>query len=62
MSMKVTNYDHFKVTPKTSRIGILYFIIPFIGFSYLIKTSRDEKEAKYRNGEVAYKDRYFKLV
>lgn len=62
MSMKVTNYDHFKVNPKTARIGMLYFIIPLVGFAYLFKSTRDKQEARYRNGEVAYRDRKFKLV
>lgn len=60
--MKVTHYDHFKATPKTVGVGLAYFLVPFLGFTYLLYTSRTSNEQKLRNGEVAYKDRSFKLV
>lgn len=62
MSMKDTRYDHFKVTSKTVSYGLFGFLFPLVGIIYALKTSRDQKEARIRNGEVPYRDRIFKLV
>lgn len=62
MSMKATQYDHFKPTPKTMKFGALYFLFPMLGLTYILYSTREKQEAKYRSGEVAYKDRRFKLI
>ncbi|KDR12405.1 uncharacterized protein LOC110836277 [Zootermopsis nevadensis] len=62
MSMRATEYDHFKATPKTSLYGLGFVVIPIIAYGYMLKSSRDAQEHKYRTGQVAYKDRRFKFV
>lgn len=62
MAMKATQYDHFKATPKTVRLGILGMLVPIIGYAYILNIDRTRREKKFRNGEVAYKDRLFKLI
>lgn len=60
-SMRMTRYDHFRPTPKTSLYGLALTVIPFLAITYFIKGKRDEQEHKYRTGQVAYKDRSFKF-
>uniref|UniRef100_A0A146LYW6 NADH dehydrogenase [ubiquinone] 1 beta subcomplex subunit 4 n=2 Tax=Lygus hesperus TaxID=30085 RepID=A0A146LYW6_LYGHE len=60
-SMRVTRINHFRETPKNLLTLCLFVVLPLAGTVYLIKTSRDEKEAAIRSGTVAYKDRLFKL-
>lgn len=62
MAMRVSTYEHFKPTPKTVAWGICLIVIPMLGYGYLLKSSREEKEAIYRRGEIAYHDRRFKFV
>jgi NADH dehydrogenase (ubiquinone) 1 beta subcomplex subunit 4 len=62
MSMRATEYDHFRPTPKTSLYGLCVIVIPMVAFGYLVKRSRDAQEHKYRTGQVAYKDRRFKFI
>ncbi|GFG33742.1 hypothetical protein Cfor_05103 [Coptotermes formosanus] len=62
MSMRATEYDHFRATPKTSLYGLCSIVLPMLAFGYLLKTSRDAQEHKYRTGQVAYKDRRFKFI
>jgi hypothetical protein len=40
MSMRATEYDHFKPTPKTSMYGLGLVVVPIIVYAYLLKTSR----------------------
>lgn len=60
--MRVSHYDHFKPNFKTFRIGFLTVVAPIIFFALAFKWERDTKEAKYRTGQVAYKDRLFKFI
>ncbi|XP_023720609.1 NADH dehydrogenase [ubiquinone] 1 beta subcomplex subunit 4 [Cryptotermes secundus] len=62
MSMRATEYEHFKPTPKTSMYGLGIIVIPIVAYAYLLKTTRDAQEHKYRTGQVAYKDRRFKFI
>lgn len=62
MAMKANHYDHFKATPKTIKMGIFIMIGPILAYAYLLNQNRTERERKFRNGEVAYKDRLFKLI
>jgi NADH dehydrogenase (ubiquinone) 1 beta subcomplex subunit 4 len=40
MSMRATEYDHFKPTPRTSLYGLFVIVIPMIAFGYWVKTTR----------------------
>lgn len=60
--MKISGYDYFKPSIRNGVYGMLFLVIPMGGFGYLLFKQRQEQEAKYRRGEVAYKDRYFKFA
>jgi len=40
MSMRATEYDHFRATPKTSLYGLCVIVIPMLAFGYWVKTTR----------------------
>jgi hypothetical protein len=40
MSMRATEYDHFRPTPKTSLYGLCVIVIPMLAFGYWVKTTR----------------------
>ncbi|XP_023019571.1 NADH dehydrogenase [ubiquinone] 1 beta subcomplex subunit 4 [Leptinotarsa decemlineata] len=61
-AMKVTGFEHFKPSPKNGIYGVLFVVVPMAIMTYAMQTSRDNKEASYRRGEVAYKDRSFKFI
>merc|ERR1711915_371751 len=62
MSMRVTLYDSFKPTPKTSRWGLMMIVFPIVGYGLLMKYDRDSFEKKCRTGQIAYADRQAKFV
>ncbi|XP_041352568.1 uncharacterized protein LOC121371024 [Gigantopelta aegis] len=62
MSMRATNFDHFKATPKTVWAGIFFVVVPAGFLCYKTITLRAEREKKYRAGLVPYKDRDFKFM
>lgn len=39
-SMRMTRYDHFRPTPKTSLYGLALTVIPFLAITYFIKGKR----------------------
>ncbi|CAH0720233.1 unnamed protein product, partial [Brenthis ino] len=61
ISMKVTQFDHFKPNRRTTLFGMCAIVLPMLTYGYLIKNDRDGREAKIRSGELRYKDRLFKL-
>ncbi|RZC32519.1 NDUF B4 domain containing protein [Asbolus verrucosus] len=61
-AMRVSTFEHFKPNPKNAGYGLLFTVIPILGYAYLLHFTRSKQEQKYRNGEVAYKDRDFKLI
>ncbi|XP_013193660.1 NADH dehydrogenase [ubiquinone] 1 beta subcomplex subunit 4 [Amyelois transitella] len=61
MSMKVTQFEHFKPNLKNSLFGICAIIIPMVSYGYLIWKDRNDREQKIRSGELLYKDRLFKF-
>merc|ERR1711976_987189 len=61
MSMRVTLYDHFKPTMKTSLMGLAVLVIPIFGYGYLMKLEHDAFEQKCRTGQIPYADRKFKF-
>ncbi|PVD24906.1 hypothetical protein C0Q70_15399 [Pomacea canaliculata] len=62
MSMRATNFDHFKVTPKTTWFGFLYIVLPVGLLTYISTKDKEENEAKLRSGQVPYKDRLWKFM
>lgn len=61
-ALTVTYYEHFKPTPRSFSSLMFLFVIPVLGYGYLIKSNRDQKEIEYRTGQVAYKDRKFPFI
>ncbi|CAI6343642.1 unnamed protein product [Macrosiphum euphorbiae] len=62
MSLKATQHEFFRPTPKTSLLGVLMIVLPYFSLTYFIKKERDRRENLIRTGEVAYKDRGFKFA
>ena len=60
--MKVSGFEFFKPSGKNALLGISCLLVPMVVLGYFVKNSRDELEASYRRGEVAYKDRRFKFA
>lgn len=61
-AMSVTNFDHFKPTWKSLKVGFFGCILPIAAYAYFLKKERDGREHLYRTGQVAYKDRQFKFI
>lgn len=61
-AMRVNHYDHFKPTFKTFKYGFLMVVGPIIATGLAFKYQRGHNEEKFRTGQVAYKDRWFKLI
>lgn len=61
LSMKATQYDHFRPSPRSSAWGLVLLVIPLGLTAYILKTTRDKQEHLYRTGMVAYADRKFKF-
>ncbi|XP_046463371.1 uncharacterized protein LOC124209434 [Daphnia pulex] len=61
-SMKASNFDYFKVTPKTTKYGLVPMLCTVFGFAWLCQTKRDEYENKLRTGQISYADRVFKFT
>ncbi|KAJ8935477.1 hypothetical protein NQ314_012769 [Rhamnusium bicolor] len=61
-AMKVSGFEYFKPSGKNIIHGLLLVVLPMTVFGYLLNRSRTNLEAKYRRGEVAYKDRGFKFI
>ncbi|CAG9787955.1 unnamed protein product [Diatraea saccharalis] len=62
MSMKVTQFDHFKPNMRNSLFGICVIVVPMFAYGYLIWNDREKREHKIRTGELRYRDRDFKLA
>lgn len=62
MSMKVSQFEYFQPNMRTSLIGICAIVLPMIGYGYLVRNERAQREEKIRNGELRYRDRIFKLA
>ncbi|KAJ8918917.1 hypothetical protein NQ315_016819 [Exocentrus adspersus] len=61
-AMKVSAYDYFKPSGKNILHGLVLFVAPMVITGYFVYKDRSQKEASYRRGEVAYKDRLFKFI
>jgi len=48
MSLKATQHQFFRPTPKTSMLGLLMIVIPYIGLTYTIKKERVCINRKYK--------------
>lgn len=61
-AMRVSNYEHFRPTGHSFRMGLFAVVLPIVVYAWALKTERDGREEKYRTGQVAYKDRQFKFI
>ncbi|KAI9583143.1 uncharacterized protein LOC119636486 [Glossina fuscipes] len=61
-AMTVSHYEHFRPTGHAFRWGFGLVILPIVLYGWAMKAERSCRETKYRNGEVAYKDRNFKFI
>uniref|UniRef100_V5GYY5 NADH dehydrogenase [ubiquinone] 1 beta subcomplex subunit 4 n=1 Tax=Anoplophora glabripennis TaxID=217634 RepID=V5GYY5_ANOGL len=61
-AMKVSGFEYFKPSGKNVLYGLLFMVIPMVGFGYLVKKTRMDEEDRIRRGDVAYKDRNFKFI
>ncbi|KAJ8943301.1 hypothetical protein NQ318_004742 [Aromia moschata] len=61
-ALKVSGFEYFKTTPKNVIYGLAFMVMPMTLYGYFLHKTRSEQEAKYRRGEVAYKDRRFKFI
>lgn len=55
-------FEHFRPTPKGGLQWFAVTIAPMLILGYFIYNDRKEFERKCRSGEIAYKDRMFKMV
>lgn len=60
--MRTTHTQFFKPTGKAAFLGFALCAGPIALIFLLQKRERDAREAKYRNGEVSYRDRDFKFI
>lgn len=60
--MRVSNYEHFKPTGRSLRVGMGLVVLPIVIYAWALNKEREIREKQYRNGEVAYKDRRFKFI
>ncbi|KAH8394758.1 hypothetical protein KR222_004270 [Zaprionus bogoriensis] len=61
-AMRVSNFEHFRPTGHSFRTGLFAVVLPIAIYAWALKSERDGREAKYRTGQVAYKDRQFKFI
>lgn len=61
-AMRVSHFDHFKPTFRSFKLGFLGVVLPIILFAKAMEYERAGREAKYKTGQVAYKDRLFKFI
>ncbi|XP_059166397.1 uncharacterized protein LOC131948737 [Physella acuta] len=57
IALKATQNERFKYTFSSFGIACLLFVFPVSLLTYTAYQNHVEKERKYRNGEVMYKDR-----
>ena len=62
MSMRASQYDYFKATPKTTLIAVTFLVLPFVTTMYFGWLETTNREIRFRKGEVPYKDRLWKFV
>ncbi|KAK7080833.1 hypothetical protein SK128_017104 [Halocaridina rubra] len=62
LSMRVTHYEYFKPTPKSSLIGFGLLVVPIVGYALFMKYHHDDFERQCSTGQIAYKDRRNKFV
>merc|ERR1712141_850354 len=61
-SMRVSHFDHFKATPKTGAFAFATVVAPILFFWWRFEADRNNREAKFRSGQVAYRDRDYKFI
>lgn len=61
-AMRVSYTEFFKPTGKSLFHGVALVLAPLFIISTLVYREREERENRYRNGEVSYRDRQFKFI
>lgn len=61
-AMKLSYVKFFKPTSKTISQTLAFIVLPTALLYWAVKNSQEEKEARYRRGEIAYRDRKFKFL
>jgi len=62
MSMRSTHWEQFKPTTKSFALFMAITVLPIALFAWKLEHDQRAKEAKFRRGEVSYKDRQWKFV
>ncbi|XP_061877115.1 NADH dehydrogenase [ubiquinone] 1 beta subcomplex subunit 4 [Entelurus aequoreus] len=55
VSARINPYNHFRITNKTSLIGVMFGIVPVFAFYYIFKTDRDNREKRIKDGTLVRK-------
>lgn len=61
-AMKISFVKFFKPTTNTISRTLAFIVLPTALMYWAVKNSQEEKEAQYRRGEIAYRDRKFKFI
>ncbi|KAL1490717.1 hypothetical protein ABEB36_013367 [Hypothenemus hampei] len=61
-ALNVSYAEFFKPTGSAALKGIALLFLPMFGLGYVVWNSRQANERAYRSGEVAYKDRHFRIA
>ncbi|KAL1456812.1 hypothetical protein WDU94_001512 [Cyamophila willieti] len=62
MTMSNSRYLFFKPTPKTSFLGLTFFLVPFVASLLYMVNWKEREEHRLSTGQVAYKDRWNKFL
>jgi len=60
--MQVSHLDHFKPNPKTTFLALAMFVVPLGLMIWATMAERKGRLDLYKTGQVAYRDRTFKLI
>ncbi|XP_030752573.1 uncharacterized protein LOC115879739 [Sitophilus oryzae] len=61
-SMSVTAVEHFRPSGLNAFLGFSIMVIPMFTFGYYLNKTRSDREQSFRRGEVAYKDRQYRVL
>lgn len=61
-AMRVSHTEHFRPTATAAFWGMALCVVPITMIFLAMKKERGDREAKYRNGEVSYRDREYKFI
>ncbi|XP_005109486.1 uncharacterized protein LOC101850443 [Aplysia californica] len=61
IALKATQAERFKGTFRSAVVSSILFVLPVAILSYSTISKKEEREKRFRNGEVMYKDRESKF-